>query len=97
MRAISHISCSNEFFFVYFAAGNVYRTTFNFFNQGEGEQLGSVTTEGPDNELISFLSSQLNDQSHPDEMSPDSSSQQPRDRSSSSRRDDDGNVEFDCD
>lgn len=78
-------------------AGNVYRTTFNFFNQGDSESLSSVSSEGPDGNIISFISSHLQDQSHPDQSQSDSSSQQPSDRSSSSRRDDDGNVEFDCD
>lgn len=93
-------------FFFTASIGNVYRTTFNFFNQGDGEELSSVTSEPPEN-LFTYLSSQL-DQSQPDQMSstqsPDSSSPQqqqqqqpPNDRSSNSRRDDDGNVEFDCD
>lgn len=84
-----------------FPAGNVYRTTFNFFNAGDNESLSSVSSEGgQENNLITYLSSQLHDQSHPEPMSTqssDSSSQQPSDRSASSRRDDDGNVEFDCD
>lgn len=80
----------------------MYRTTFNFFNQGDSESLSSVSSEsGPENNLISYISSQLQDQSHPDQMSTnqssESSSQQPSERSTSSRRDDDGNVEFDCD
>lgn len=77
--------------------GNVYRTTFNFFNQPDNESMSSVSSEGgPSDNLLSFISSQLQDQSHPSTQS-DSSSQQPNERNSSSRRDDDGNVEFDCD
>lgn len=88
----------------------MYRTTFNFFNQGDGEELASVTSESPEN-LLSYLSSQFHDPSQPDQMSttqsadslsqqqqpPQSQQQPPNDRNSSSRRDDDGNVEFDCD
>lgn len=68
--------------------------------------MASVTSEGPEN-LLSYLSSQLHDQSQPDQMSSTQSTnsssqqqqqqQQPNDRGASSRRDDDGNVEFDCD
>lgn len=91
------------FFFNLFIcqAGNVYRTTFNFFNPTDNESLSSVSSEsGQENNVISYIPSQLNDQSNPEPMSTQSSetsSQQPNDRSTSSRRDDDGNVEFDCD
>ncbi|XP_031621314.1 E3 ubiquitin-protein ligase Iruka [Contarinia nasturtii] len=86
--------------------GNVYRTTFNFFNHGDSEQLGSVSAsaENSDGNILQIISSQLQqEQSNPDqnrdrESSPsDSPPQQRRDRRTSSRRDEDGNVEFDCD
>lgn len=89
------------------SSGHVYRTTFNYLQGENNESMDSVSSDSAADNLISpsySPSQQRQPQSSSAGMAPATSqvgettpSQPANDSNLSSRIDDDGNVEFDCD